>query len=310
MKPTNDFLSAPCEVAIEITGRCNLDCKYCFNNKIGVDIPFNILKKIFDQADEMNVFEVCISGGEPFIRSDIFDILNYAKEKDFDLSIVTNGTFFDSKTIKRINNMNLMNSIQISMDSSDEYIHNSVRGLFSKTLTSLKEIKEKCDDLPTIGIVLHKQNFSNICKSLKLLSKYCSGFHLMNVMCSKKSLENKNLLFLDYKTIANVWKEIEFFCRKNSINIDIHDYDLKEKVTARFTGCTAGKTKIAITPKLDVIPCDMARSLIIGNLNDMTLEQIWNSDKADKIRNLEIEPCYNLNKKWYESIQQIATYNR
>ena len=297
MIPANDFLSAPCEVAIEITGRCNLECKYCFNDKIGVDIPLKKLKKILDQADEMNVFEVCISGGEPFIRSDIFDILTYATKKDFDLSIVTNGTLLDSKTIKLIDDMDLIGSVQISIDSSDEHTHNSVRGSFSKTLASLKEIKKTCDNLPTIGIVLHKQNFSDICNSLRFLSNYCSGFHLMNVMCSKKSLENKNLLFLDYTTMANTWNEIDCFCRKNSIQIDIHDYDLRKKQTARFTGCTAGKTKIAVTPELNVIPCDMARSLIIGNLNEMTLDQIWNSDKANEIKNLEIEPCYNVNKE-------------
>jgi MoaA/NifB/PqqE/SkfB family radical SAM enzyme len=300
MISTNDILSAPCEVAIEITGRCNLECKYCFSDGSGVDIPLDKLKKILNQADEMNVFEVCFSGGEPFFRSDIFDILNYAAKKDFDLSIVTNGTLLDSKKIECINDLGLMGSVQISVDSSNEHIHNSVRGSFSKTMSSLKDIKRICDDLPTIGIVLHKQNYRGICNSLSALSEYCSGFHLMNVMCTKKALENRDFLFLDYSTMTDTWNEIDRFCKKNSINIDIYDYDLKKKETARFTGCTAGKTKVAITSELNVIPCDMTRSLIIGNLNNDTLHNIWNSTKAEEIRNLDIEPCYQLNKQLEE----------
>lgn len=300
MISTNDNLSAPCEVAIEITGKCNLNCKYCFNEKGNKDIPLSKLKNILDQADEMNVFEVCLSGGEPFIREDIFEILQYALKKAFDLAIVTNGTLLGPHIIKKLDNMNLISSLQISVDSSNEKIHNSVRGMFSETMFSLNEIKRICSDSPIIGIVLHGQNYKDVCNSLKVLSKYCSGFHLMNVMGSKNALKHKDPLFLDFSTLADTWNEIDDFCRKNSIKIDIHDYDLKQKETARFTGCTAGKTKIAITPDLNVIPCDMTRSLIMGNLNDQTLYEIWNSKKAEEIKNMEDEPCYKLNNEWYD----------
>jgi len=302
MSNKNDFLSTPCEVAIEITGRCNLNCKYCFNNCKDKDIPLSKIKDIIDQSNELGVFDLCLSGGEPFIRKDILEILNYAIKKDFepfDISVVTNGTFLNLNIIKELDDMELIGSMQISIDSSDEKIHNSVRGMFLETMSALRKIKKKSSQLPGIGIVLNKQNYRNIIRSLKELSEYCSGFHLMNVMASKKSLENKDFLYINSSTLVEVWNEIDKFCRRNSINIDIYDYDLKKKETASFTGCTAGKTKIAITPELNVIPCDMARHLIIGNLNEMTLERIWHFEKANEIRNLEIEPCYSLNKEWY-----------
>jgi len=305
MKKINDILSAPCEVAIEVTGKCNLNCKYCFNEITNYDIPISKLKDILDQTDKMNVFEVCITGGEPFIREDIFEILDYASRKNYVLLIVTNGTLLTPNNIKILDEMGLINSIQISLDSSDENTHNSVRGLFTETMLALKEIKKVSSSLPTIGIVIHRQNYGNICNSLQSLSEYCSGFHLMNIQVSNEALKHKNDLFLNSSTLSETWKEIERFSRRNSIKVDIDDYDLKKIETARFTGCTAGKTKVAITPELNVIPCDMARSLIIGNLNEMTLEQIWNSDKANEIRNLDIEPCYNLNKEWYLEKSQI-----
>lgn len=295
----NDKLSAPCELAIEITGRCNLNCIYCFNNSNKIDIPIDKVKEILDQAEEMDVFEVCITGGEPFIRKDIFKILDYALKKDFPLLIVTNGTLLKTEHIKKLDDMGLISSLQISLDSSYMAIHDSVRGQFLKTMSTLKEIKKISSSLPMIGMVIHKKNYQSICNSLQVLSQYCSGFHLMNVQASEKALRHKESLFLDSLMLAETWKEINDFSTRNSINVDVNDYDLKKKETARFTGCTAGKTKVVITPELNVIPCDMTRDLIVGNIDNQTLYEIWNSRKLDEIRNLDIEPCFNLNKEWY-----------
>ena len=98
----NDILSAPCEVALEITGRCNLNCKYCFSDKCNKDMHLSDVKKVLDQVDNMNVFEVCISGGEPFLHPNILEIFDYCSKKKFNVSIVTNGTLLDEKTIKEL----------------------------------------------------------------------------------------------------------------------------------------------------------------------------------------------------------------
>jgi MoaA/NifB/PqqE/SkfB family radical SAM enzyme len=156
-------LSAPCEVAIELTGRCNLNCKYCFSERTDKQIPLTKVEDILNQVDEMGVFEVCFSGGEPFLRKDIFDILNYSLKKNFDLSIVTNGSLLTIQTINKLNDLGLINSLQISIDSSNEKIHNSVRGMFSETMNSLKEMKKISSERPIIGLVIHKQNYKDIC---------------------------------------------------------------------------------------------------------------------------------------------------
>ena len=304
----NDVLSAPCEVAIEVTGRCNLNCKYCFNDSKDVDIPYSKLLNLIDQIDEMEVFEVCFTGGEPFIREDFLEILEYSSKKNFSILIVTNGTLLTKEKIERLDEMNLISSLQISVDSSNADIHNYVRGKHQIIVNVLKEIKKISSSLPTIGLVLHKHNFNDVCSSLDKLSEYCSGFHLMNLQASKKALEYKQDLFLDTNILAKIWNDVDNFCKKNSINIDIHDYDLKKKETARFTGCTAGKTKVVITPELNVLPCDMVRDIILGNLVNQSLADVWKSKKMDEIRNLEIEPCYFLNEEWYKNSKLDVCY--
>lgn len=299
----NDILSAPCEIAIEITGRCNLDCKYCFKDNCDKDIPLKELKKILNQIDDMNVFEVCFSGGEPFLHPNILDIFDYCNYKKFNISIVTNGTLFNKKIIKEIDERDLIDVMQISIDSHLESIHDKIRGRHRTTITNLHLIKQYCNVLPMIGIVIHKQNYDSICETLRILEPLCNQFHLMNIMATEKSLQYKDLLYLTPDEIANTWKQIKKCSKSNGINVDIDNHDLKKKETARFTGCTAGKTKIVITPELNIIPCDMTRNLIIGNLKNQTLKDIWNDNKINIVRNYEIEPCYQLNEEWYNHEQ-------
>jgi len=300
----NDVLSAPCEVALEITDKCNLNCKYCFSNKCNQDMHLSDVKKILDQIDDMNIFEVCISGGEPFLHPDILEIFDYCFNKKFNISIVSNGTLFDKKLIKEIYERNLMEVMQISVDSHLESIHDSVRGRHRLTITNLNLIKNQCDVLPMIGMVIHKQNYNSICESLRILSPLCNQFHLMNVMATKEALKHKDLLYLSPDEIANTWKQIKKFTDKNSIFVDINDYDLKKKETARFTGCTAGKTKLVVKPNFDVIPCDMVRNAVIDNLKNVSLKKIW--DKCTNIwGQCEMEPCYDTNKIWFEKTSPV-----
>lgn len=300
----NDILSAPCEVALEITGRCNLDCKYCFSEKCNQDIQLNDVKKIIDQIDDMNVFEVCISGGEPFLHPDILQILDYCSKKKFNISIVTNGTLIDGTRIRELDDRNLIDVMQVSIDSHLESIHDSVRGRHRLSITNLNLIKQQCDVLPMIGMVIHKQNYNTICESLRILEPLCYQFHLMNIMATKEALNNKELLYLTSDELAETWKQIKKFTDKNSIFVDINDYDLKKKETARFTGCTAGKTKVVVKPNLDVIPCDMVRNSVVDNLKNTSLKETWN--KCIHIwGQCEIEPCYDTNKLWFEKKSPI-----
>jgi MoaA/NifB/PqqE/SkfB family radical SAM enzyme len=66
----------------EITSKCNLSCKHCFiNTNLNKDISFQECLKIIDMLKKNKMFgKVMITGGEPFIREDIFELLLYIKK--------------------------------------------------------------------------------------------------------------------------------------------------------------------------------------------------------------------------------------
>lgn len=93
--PPGTFLISP-------TMRCNLRCHGCYAASYTKedDLPYKIIDRVIKEANEMGMYYVCISGGEPFLREDLFDL--YEKHRDTAFMVYTNGTFIDDKMAKRL----------------------------------------------------------------------------------------------------------------------------------------------------------------------------------------------------------------
>jgi len=77
---------------LEITGRCNLRCIYCYNSKFNTEekireeMNTEDIKRLIDEASKMGCNKFTFSGGEPFLRKDIFEIIEYCKGKKSEFS--------------------------------------------------------------------------------------------------------------------------------------------------------------------------------------------------------------------------------
>ena len=97
-------LSAPVNVTWEITGRCNLNCRHCLSagtaqNHAG-DMSLEQCRRFIDHLDRIRVFQVNIGGGEPFLREDILEILDYCHLRGIVTCISTNGVLLDNELAK------------------------------------------------------------------------------------------------------------------------------------------------------------------------------------------------------------------
>ena len=295
----DDELSAPIELVLEVTSRCNLSCRYCYVNGCKAEPSLSEIKKIIDEAADLSIFQFCISGGECFLRKDIFKILEYAVKKGLDLSIVTNGALLNKNVIKFLDDLNLISILQISIDSHIGEVHNSVRGRYQDTINGLKNIFECSTETPMIGSVIHKQNVGSYLQTLDFFYPKVTNFHVMNIQASQMSLLNKSFLYVEPQKLTDFWISLNEKTKVSGIQVDIYEQDLKLKETARFTGCTAGKTKVVITSELNVLPCDITRNLILGSLRSKTIKEIWDSQEMKALRSFDKEPCYYQNKIWY-----------
>ena len=103
IKPVNH----PEEIAIEVNYDCNLDCPLCFNQNYARKdkqyfMSIDKIKKIIDDIPQDFVSHIRITGGEPLLREDIFEILEYIKNKGFEIWLNTNGTLINEETAERL----------------------------------------------------------------------------------------------------------------------------------------------------------------------------------------------------------------
>ena len=119
------------EFWIHTNNSCNLKCTHCLVSS-GPDedrgLPTDALKRIIDQAVELGVEQFFFTGGEPFVRPDIFDLIRHVTSKAR-LIILTNGLLFKGKRLEALRTLDREKlGLQISLDGSDASINDPIRG--------------------------------------------------------------------------------------------------------------------------------------------------------------------------------------
>ena len=108
----------PLKAMFELTYRCNFNCVHCYvvREKDKRELTTAEVKEILRQLKAQGCFHIGFTGGEPLMREDIFEILNYAKLLGFRISLLTNGYFIDKSVAKEIASLGIgLNRVDISV---------------------------------------------------------------------------------------------------------------------------------------------------------------------------------------------------
>lgn len=127
----------------EITKRCNLSCIHCIAATGSYkELDTNDSLRVIDNLSSLGCQELYITGGEPLIRNDIFNILEKAKEKKFRVGLLTNSVLLSKKNVKKIKL--LTDEIGISLDGSSAEVNDMIRGngSFDKIIDSISLIRK------------------------------------------------------------------------------------------------------------------------------------------------------------------------
>ncbi|OOM78670.1 putative heme d1 biosynthesis radical SAM protein NirJ1 [Clostridium sp. BL-8] len=129
------------------TKTCNLRCKHCYassdNKKYNDELTLSDSKRFIDDLKNFNVPALLFSGGEPLMKEDILDILNYANKKNIRSTLSTNGTLLDKDICRFLKKINL-GYVGVSLDgigtSHDEF--RGVKGAFDSSLIGIRNCME------------------------------------------------------------------------------------------------------------------------------------------------------------------------
>jgi mycofactocin radical SAM maturase len=123
-------LDAPICLTWELTYACNLECVHCLSSS-GRRDPRELdtaeAKAVIDELHDLQVFYVNIGGGEPMIRRDFFELVEYSIGRGIGVKFSTNGAFIDADKARRLEAMDYLD-VQISLDGTDAVTNDALRG--------------------------------------------------------------------------------------------------------------------------------------------------------------------------------------
>jgi mycofactocin radical SAM maturase len=297
-----DLLVAPVNVTWEITRRCNLRCRHCLSADLmencGRELDFAACCRFIDELDRMGVFQVNFGGGEPFLREDFLDILDYAHAKEITTCVSTNGTVVDGTLADRLSRMEYL-YIQVSLDGASPATNDPIRGagVFGRALSGIEKLvghgfpEEKLSTNTVVTAV----NFRDILEIHDLGMRYGVKTRLSRFRPSG----NARKAWQDYRLDAKQLAELSAFLSDHK---DVLTGDSFFSITAEdrrglgLNMCGAAKMTCSVTPDGDVYPCAFLQEplFISGNILRSTLDSIWRDAPLFKaLRKTRIESCEN-----------------
>ncbi len=286
--------SSPVMVSWEITKSCNLNCSHCASQLMdGRELDTEEALCLIDHLHECGVFILSFSGGEPFLRPDLFTLLGRARERGIEIGITTNGTLLDENTVQRLGLLTPFN-IHISIDGIGD-VHDSFRnrkGVFESSVRSLKLLQKY--KIPCgITTSVTKRNFHDL-DNIKEFVKQSNIrsweiFFAIPVgnLDKSEALDESGFMELALK-VEGIRKELA------GTRVFVGDslgYFGKACIRdEEWGGCTAGITHCAIDAYGNVKGCPVQPpELIEGNIRDKNLEEIWLSDGAFRYNRRDVE---------------------
>lgn len=298
----------PAHPAWEITTACNLNCIHCHTNggkSSDDEISTKEAKKLIDELSKVKNFRMLVyTGGEPLVRDDLFEILDYSKRAGFVNVIATNGTLITRDTAAKLKKAGVA-GVAISLDSHNCEIHNNIRkndNSFEMALRGVRAVKE-AGILLQINTTAMGYNFDNLSNLIDFSDELGAGIMLMyqlvpigrGIDIKKAALDTeynqKLLTFLSQKQKNSLtiiepvagpqyWPYILNKKEKNS-NFSLF---LAKKV---FYGCTAGSGLVYIKANGDIWPCPFVE-IKAGNIRRKSFIDVWkNSEVFQKLRDRE-----------------------
>lgn len=270
----------------EITNQCNYTCKYCIfssNSKKDLrELSTAECIKVIDELYDKNFKYIKVTGGEPFLRKDIINILTYMCQKGMHVDISTNGSSLTGNIINKLNEIKL-DMLHLSLDGKNSFSHEIVRGekTYLKTIRALKQLS-KLNLHKRVGTVIHKYNEFELEEIINLCINYNVNEIIFSVMEPVGRMKGDNSFYKTRK-LEDITNELE----ELSIKYDqiVINYNWKQQSNIEKT-CPALSRFIYINNLGNVSPCSWISSKYTStiSLRNNSLDEIFSSSEIKEFK--------------------------
>ena len=293
--------TAPKTVIWDVTYACNLNCLHCLTNsgrrgskELNTDEAFQLI----DILAGAKVLYLSLTGGEPFARSDILELLAYIAETGMRVNIATNGFHVSPRIIKGLRHLPVF-QIQVSVDGIGEQ-HDRIRGrqgAFENACEILRCFKD--EGLSTsINTTASAQNIDRLGEIIDLAVELgCDAFKAIPFIPAGRGKQNESQLRLDRQGSLKLTRTLAEKSREwaGRINIStestflfLMDPPARSDVVDGRMICSAGYDELSVGADGTAYPCPFLHDYPLGNLLIDSMARIWHeSTILNNLRRLE-----------------------
>ncbi len=294
----SDERFVPLVISYNVTRECNMKCSHCYINatdkKLEDELTTKEAKAVIDQIHQVSSPLLILSGGEPLLRQDIFELIEYGSKKGLKIGLGSNGYLIDEDMAKKLKTAGIA-TVSISIDSSIPAQHDEFRGVagaWDKAVNACKALR-KNGILVQVNTTLTHDNYNQIDDIMTLAESIgVENFHLFFLVPTGRGVKLTDISPQKYEemitnTFAKVHKHrlnVKPSCAPQFMRIAKGmGLDMRQWVR----GCLAGLHYCRIYPNGDVTPCPYL-PIKLGNVREQSFKDIWfNSPVFKNLRNTD-----------------------
>ncbi len=295
---SSEPLVAPVNVTWEITGRCNLECRHCLSADLRAqgkgELTFEECLAVVDELAAAEVFQVNFGGGEPFLRDDLLDVLEYAQGKGITTCVSTNGTLLTDRLIGELLRMDHL-FLQVSLDGATAGTNDAIRGAgsFARIVAGIHRLSEHGLPDLSLNMVVTRLNAGEIADFVSLAGSYGAKARLSRFRPSGAACRTWEALRLS----AAQLRSLSAYLGEHPEILTGDSFFALEPESRRELGlnrCGAARMTMSIAPDGGVYPCAFLSdpAFLAGNVTEASPITIFrDAGVFQRLRETDVESC-------------------
>lgn len=282
--------------------RCNQNCLFCYaeHEPLGTrpELTTDEWKAVLDRLRAAGVPMVTFTGGEPTVRGDLAELVDYAKW--FVTRVNTNGVLLTEALCKKLKDASL-DSVQVTLYSHDKAVHERLVGSthFDDTVAGIQNAVQTGLDV-SVNTPLCAAN-ADYLQTLAFVHKIGVRFVTVSGLILTGSAAQTEERQLTEDELFDIIKEAKAFCDEHGMEIDFTSPGLiarekLERLHMHVPICGACLSNMAVAPDGTVVPCQswLSEDAGLGNLLRDDWRTIWNHTRCKRLRSMteqQAEAC-------------------
>ncbi len=276
-------------IAWELTAACNLSCRYCrasaSHEPDQGELDTDEAKRFVESIAPLKPMLI-LSGGEPLLRPDLFQIIRLAVSLGIRVSLASNGTLITSGLAEEIADSGV-SRVSISLDGADAAMHDHGRGQgsFERSIKGIENLRGRVDF--QINFTVTQKNQSELIRIFDLAEKLgAAALHIFFLVPTGRGREEDVITPVRQEEML---RQIEGEMDRRTLEVQVtcapQYARLKKPGHGRGSGgCLAGRRFVFVSRKGEVYPCGYL-PLRVGSVREKNFIEIWeNSPELQALR--------------------------